>query len=79
MRLVDADKLEVYSATVPEDCNIESYMEGAGDVLEIIDKMPTIEAIPVEWVKKWIFEHPYFYVTGSTLLGDWQKEQRKEE
>jgi len=44
-----------------------------------IECAPIVEAIPVEWVKTWIFEHPYFFVTGSTLLGDWQKEQRKEE
>lgn len=77
--MIDADKLEVYSATVPEDCDIYSYLQGANDVLETIDKMSTVEAIPVEWVKQWIFEHPYFMVTASTLLDDWQKEQRKEE
>ena len=50
------------------------------DVIAIVGEHPSSsDAIPVEWVKTWIFEHPYFFVTGSTLLGDWQKEQRKEE
>ena len=45
----------------------------------VIMLMPEVDAIPVDWVKKWILENPYFYVTGSTLLGDWQKEHGKEE
>ena len=76
MRLVDADKLEVYSATVPEDCNIESYMEGAGDVLEIIDKMPTIEAIPVEWVEEWIYKH-MTYGVPERMLKEWLERKEK--
>lgn len=45
----------------------------------VIMLMPEVDAIPVDWVKKWIFEHPYFHVASSTLLDDWQKDRRKEE
>ena len=54
-----------------EGCNQRIAQDMAIEALKI-------EAIPVEWVKKWMFEHPYFFVTVSTLLCDWQKEQRKE-
>ena len=45
----------------------------------IVSEQPIVEAIPVEWVEEWIFEHPYFHVASSTLLDDWQKEQGKED
>lgn len=57
MRLIDADKLEAYGATVPKGCNVEDYLCGAREVLEYIDSMPTVDAIPIEWVNKWIKEH----------------------
>lgn len=78
MRLINADELEVYSVTVPEDCDIESYMEGAGDVLEIIDKMPTIEAIPVEWIEKYIYKHG-LYTCAMEVISAWREEQRETE
>lgn len=51
MRLIDADKLEAYGTTVPKECNAEDYLSGVRDVLEHIDSMPTVEAIPVEWIQ----------------------------
>lgn len=47
MRLIDADKLEAYGTTVPKECNAEDYLCGVRDVLEHIDSMPTVDAIPV--------------------------------
>lgn len=51
MRLIDADKLECVSATMPHEAS-EDYKEGYGDgmnyVLEIIDDLPTID--PVKWI-----------------------------
>lgn len=51
MRLIDADKLESYGTTVPKECNAEDYLCGARDVLESIDSLPTVDAIPIEWIK----------------------------
>ena len=72
-----------------EDVSKMVFTEGINDngavyvslheVMYNIRNAPSVEAIPVEWIKNWIFEHPYFMVTASTLLGDWQKEHRKEE
>lgn len=51
MRLIDADKLECVSATMPKDAS-EDYKEGYSDgmnyVLDIIDDLPTIES--VKWI-----------------------------
>ena len=54
MRLIDADKLEAYGTTVPKECNAEDYLSGARDVLEHIDSMPTVDAIPIEWIEDYI-------------------------
>ena len=48
-------------------------------VIDAVRELPTVDAIPVEWIQNWIFKNPYFMVTASMLVGDWQKEQRKEE
>lgn len=49
MRLVDADALEAYSTTCPENDDVESFMDGVQDVLEHIDAMPTIHAQPIRF------------------------------
>lgn len=51
MRLI-ADKLEAYGTTVPKECNAEDYLSGARDVLEHIDSMPTVDAVPVEYIRR---------------------------
>lgn len=48
MKLIDADKLECVSATLPHEAS-EDYKEGYGDgmnyVLDIIDDLPTIDPV----------------------------------
>ena len=89
-RLIDADKLknivevsarfsDFIGRQLNDDKTAEIFRTATDGFIKQIDAEPTIDAIPVEWIKKWIFEHPYFCVTGSTLLGDWQKEQRKDD
>lgn len=63
MRLIDADKLEAYGTTVPKECNAEDYLSGVRDVLEHIDSMPTVDAIPVrhgKWIDSETFKRPWF-------------------
>lgn len=50
MRLIDTDKLEAYGTTVPKECNAEDYISGVRDVLEHIDAMPTVDAIPIDFI-----------------------------
>lgn len=56
MRLVDADKLEVVTETVPEDVeNADDYMYGFRRALEQMDKQPTVDAVPVVRCKDCIY------------------------
>lgn len=47
MRLIDAEPLECVAHRTPEGVDAEGYMEGFRDALELMDKQPTIDAIPV--------------------------------
>ena len=63
VRLIDADKLEAYGTTVPKECNAEDYLSGVRDVLEHIDSMPTIDAIPVDFITE--FKEDYCTVESE--------------
>lgn len=79
MRLIDADNLKkvlgffVYKLDQDTDivtCEMYPVSE--------IENAPTVEAIPVEWVKKWIPKNEERYALGVNpvrdLLKDWEKE-----
>ena len=93
MTLINKERLLEY---LRERCPLDWDDEGEeyGMLLRriIIDEQPTVEAIPVEWLKSHMITHgevvngDYFedealelnmYV--SDLIGRWQAEQRKEE
>ena len=69
-RLIDADKLR------EKDMN--------GDVVDIFDVLeaPTVEAIPIEWLKQWEEKHKndpcYCMFISKEILADWEKENEKE-
>ena len=75
MRLIDADKLRMWfeSHSVWDEFPV-------GYIMGLIDEQPTVDAIPVEWIRKYTkdcddrFAWDVFY-----MVQDWQKEQRKEE
>ena len=46
------------------------------EIVDNIQSFQTVEAIPVEWVREWIFAHEHFSVAVGSMLYDWQKEQR---
>lgn len=45
MRLIDADKFEVIGGKVPKCFDPDSYLAGNKEILEMIDKAPTIDAV----------------------------------
>ena len=81
MRLIDVDKLETHE-------QMESMGNGMYDYVEVvykddIDAMPTVEAIPVEWIENIIAmaKKAYAYKFAESLelmIEDWREEQRKE-
>ena len=80
MRLIDADKLEAYGTTVPKECNAEDYISGVRDVLEHIDSMPTVDAIPIAWIENFIDDigdledEMTMRTVYSLLINEWRKE-----
>ena len=47
MRLIDADKLVSHTYTIDRDHDYETYD---------IEHAPTVDAIPIEWIEKWLDE-----------------------
>ena len=47
MRLINADKFEVVGGKVPEGYDVDSYLAGNKEILEMIDKAPTVDAVEV--------------------------------
>lgn len=47
MRLIDADKIVRYTCTIDRDHDYDVYD---------IEHAPTVEAIPIEWIEKWLDE-----------------------
>lgn len=77
-RLIDADDIVLdYSglAYIPP----LDFRGTAKYFAKQIDAMPTIDAIPIEWIEKYYANHPFNFVSG--MLYDWAIEQmeRKEE
>ena len=70
MRLIDADA-------------IPWFVEEVGVITkEEIDEMPTVEAIPIEWIANWMGKHQGLEFDGwnvavGTMVHDWA--ERKEE
>lgn len=86
MRLIDSEKLMI--AVVDKGQASKRY--GIGDfwelnyneIKEAVDSMPTIDAIPMEWIRKYTEENRLyqsddfdFYI--SDMIADWM--ERKEE
>lgn len=79
MRLIDANAVEEITWQDP------SYTDPLNVLTEVREKvraLPTIDAIPVNWIIKWSAEHmeDYGTITISKMLEDWKndKANRKE-
>lgn len=79
MRLIDANELKIELNT---DESSFCYIK-AGNIYKTlvtwIKDAPTIDAIPVEWIKKWKWQEDndsYNRLTIDSLIRDWEKECR---
>ena len=70
MRLIDADKIE-YEVAMANDNGMHSIVEYAE--YEKIQDMPTVNAIPIEWLREW-FKERYKSKTYEHLIKDWEKQ-----
>ena len=80
-RLIEADALKSALAHAAKDyCNRNGPMRTI-DFESLIDKAPTIDAIPVEWLRSQLKNNPndiesaYDDICINELIDKWQKEQ----
>lgn len=80
MRLIDAEKVKQY--ILEEGFHCDTKADKVSVAREIDKLFPTVEAIPIEWIKKWCntqngksLEERLLKRYGVlTLLEDWEKE-----
>ena len=49
--------------------------------LDLIESQPVVDAIPVEWIKKWEQKEENYYLYKDLtrkLIADWEKENEKD-
>lgn len=79
MRLIDADKLEDdgvnYSYEQSENFGVIKTEYRFVNRFQI-DKLPTVQAIPIEWIRQWCnkSENTYSKADVIEMLNDWEKE-----
>ena len=79
MRLIDADKLELKETVRIQLCGLKEYVALYSYTKDQIEEAPTVNAIPIEWIKKKcreLYEHLYLdeSLGLQMLLRDWEKE-----
>ena len=87
MRLIDVEPLECVVSITPKGVDAKSYNEGYTDALELMDKQPTIYAVPLKPLCVWLaaYAAPPKYaideiastdhdwiVTADTLVEAWE-------
>ena len=79
-RLIDADALK---AQIQREIDIYFNEVGGGihtamEARDEIDYAPTVDAIPIEWIKKWMDRQDSWNREGViTLIRDWNEEKEK--
>lgn len=82
MRLVDVEPLDFISFQATGDTAYDQgFEDGARFVAEKLDASPTVDAIPVEWLRSQLKNNPndiesaYDDICINELIDRWQKEQ----
>lgn len=83
VRLIDADALTGYVTELYEydlcHADEDDYSEGRASaehgILEKIRELPTVDAIPVEWLRKQGQHGSIIQLSATILIEKWQKEQ----
>ena len=82
MRLIDADallkELEEWEADL-YDTTPERQL-GVTDAIVIACQMPTVDAVPVEWIEEWILSTnaEYKRIAVGNMLNHWKAERKEE-
>lgn len=80
MRLIDSDEVvRIVREEVKDEDNTlpVSFRAGVDYVLKIMNELPTVDVIPIEWIKNWANEQFYTFdreMYLKDMLEDWEKE-----
>lgn len=82
--LIDADALrdKIIQRIIEEDTEFPEYDWGMGLSIakDILDRMPIVEAIPIEWLECKLHEHAFdelwWMIDG--VIKEWEKEQEEQ-
>ena len=77
MDLIDRDELRTI-VYITERCNGKTALIEA--IRTNINEIPTVDAIPIEWIKEWATRYPELVseTTFAWMIEDWRKEQEKQ-
>ena len=86
MRLIDADKLPIYSTIEGIEKSEKGTVAIIGNWVSAItiEEAPTVEAIPIEWLKSWAMKNWVkskkceYDIIVSKLIEDWEKENERQ-
>ena len=82
MRLIDVDEIikEIWGVVIEDMFHMHETVEVVSAI--DIEKAPTVKAIPVEWIKKYMKEELTFgsimWLSLNDFLQDWEKENDKD-
>lgn len=71
MRLIDADDITI---KLPFILGGKKLTQIFLSVKESLDILPTVDAIPIEWLKRWA-ENTHNNIIAQNIINDWEKER----
>lgn len=72
MKLIDGSEFFIQA------CRTFDEVIGLDEVAELLDKMPTVEAIPIEWLEEYMVKWPSLLNAELPgVIDDWRKENEK--
>lgn len=74
MRLIDADKLNIYDVSPAYGTCVMGITE------EDIELAPTVEAIPIYWIEEWCLSQDleYIRIAIKKMMDNWKAERKEE-
>ena len=87
MRLVDNDEVvRIVREEVKDEDNTlpVQFRAGVDYVLKIMNELPTVDVIPIEWIVGWLTKQTIpathtcdYYDAVEMMLDDWEKENER--
>ena len=80
-RYIDANKLRKDILDLPNCYNGFSDTYDKAMIIDLIDEQPTVDAIPIEWIKEWVNNYCDRNQEKliEILLRTWNKTRRRED